>query len=339
MTDLPSPQQTAQTMAPLRRFGPLALSLAAVLALGTTYVLSNYPADGAALPEDPGQSFLTDPERALRLTSGEEAALLSEGDAARQRNGLIPLSQVALERPRRFVELSASAQPYGTALQCLSEAIYYEAANEPEAGQRAVAQVVLNRVMHPAYPNSVCGVVYQGSAEPVCQFTFTCDGSLSRAPSPALWKRARSVAERALAGSVEPSVGTATNYHADYVLPRWAYTLPKVAQIGTHIFYRLPGRAGSAQALVARWNGNEIIPNQTGLALEMEQDGLHGETGLSLTPHVADRHAPADIGGRLDTRTEWRLSISDPVAASEGYRQSISEQNRLSAPTSGKHGL
>jgi spore germination cell wall hydrolase CwlJ-like protein len=76
----------------------------------------------------------------------------------------------------------------------MTQAVYYEAAYEPLQGRRAVAQVVLNRVRHPAFPNSVCGVVYQGSNQRVCQFSFTCDGSLNRKPSAAAWpqpKRSR----------------------------------------------------------------------------------------------------------------------------------------------------
>jgi len=89
------------------------------------------------------------------------------------------------------------------AQQCLTAAIYYEAASESEAGQRAVAQVVLNRVAHPAYPNTVCGVVYEGSERSTgCQFSFTCDGSLARRPSQLFWDRAKTVARQALAGAV-----------------------------------------------------------------------------------------------------------------------------------------
>ena len=68
------------------------------------------------------------------------------------------------------------------ALLCLTQAVYYEAGFEPLEGRRAVAQVVLNRMRHPAFPKSVCGVVYQGARDPVCQFSFVCDGSLYRAP-------------------------------------------------------------------------------------------------------------------------------------------------------------
>src|SRR5213075_2579568 len=119
------------------------------------------------------------------------------------------------------------------ALECLASAIYYEAGNQDENGERAVAQVVLNRVRHPAFPASVCGVVYQGSTRATgCQFTFTCDGSLARAPERSAWNRAREVAKAALAGFVQPAVGNATHYHANYVAPYWAPTLAKTAVIG-----------------------------------------------------------------------------------------------------------
>ena len=127
----------------------------------------------------------------------------------------------------------------GRALECLTSAIYYEAGQESTDGQRGVAQVVLNRVRHPAFPANVCGVVYEGSTRRTgCQFTFTCDGSLSRQPMLGEWQRARSVAEAALAGYVYRPVGTATHYHADYVVPYWASTLAKSTVVGAHIFYR-----------------------------------------------------------------------------------------------------
>ena len=137
----------------------------------------------------------------------------------------------------------------GRALECLTSAIYYEAGQESTDGQRAVAQVVLNRVRHPAFPANVCGVVYEGSTRATgCQFTFTCDGSLNRQPMLGAWQRARSVAEAALAGYVYKPVGNATHYHADYVVPYWASALTKNAVIGTHIFYRWAGGWGRPSA-------------------------------------------------------------------------------------------
>ena len=145
---------------------------------------------------------------------------------------------------------SAGAAPYVASrdpgefeqsLECLTQAVYYEARNQSDDGQRAVAQVVLNRVRHPSYPNSVCGVVFQGSERATgCQFSFTCDGSMYRAIEPGAWARAQEIARSALAGSVYRPVGLALNYHATYVRPYWAPSLRQQAVVGDHVFYRRP---------------------------------------------------------------------------------------------------
>ena len=128
------------------------------------------------------------------------------------------------------------------ASHCLSLAIAYEAGFEPAAGQQAVAEVILNRTRHPAYPKSVCGVVFQGSSRRTgCQFTFTCDGAMKRALSAKVMQNSRAIAERVLTANFTPYVGGATHYHANYVSPYWAPSLVKVGQIGAHIFYRAPG--------------------------------------------------------------------------------------------------
>ncbi len=253
------------------------------------------------------------------LDSGAQAEILVQGLSAQERNALIPTAAQPAAHMSGFSAIAAGSAQYGTALKCLTQAIYYEAANEPTLGKRAVAQVVLNRVRHPAYPNSVCGVVYEGVNDPVCQFSFTCDGSLLRQPMARQWNESREVAIAALAGSVERSVGSATHYHADYVLPRWAYTLAKIEKIGAHIFYRFPGGAGSGSAFSGRWSGREFIPQinesrlRAMLAAQYEAETPQFVPGTTVTPSAADRHAPADVGGRLDTTKTWRLSIPDPV--------------------------
>lgn len=154
-----------------------------------------------------------------------------------------------------------SALSQGRALQCLTQAIYYEAASESDDGQRAVAQVVLNRVTHPQYPHSVCGVVFQGSSRKTgCQFSFTCDGSLARQPSVAGWARARRIAADALAGYVYRPVGLATHYHTIWVNPYWAPTLTQVTVIGAHRFYRWKGAAGLPGAFTSVYLGAEPEP-------------------------------------------------------------------------------
>lgn len=144
------------------------------------------------------------------------------------------------------------------AVDCLTAAVYYEAAWETTDGQRAVAQVVLNRVRHPAYPKTVCGVVFQGSQRKTgCQFSFTCDGSMRRTPNAAAWDRSRQVAVAALNGYVMKKVGNATHYHADYVAPYWSPSLLKVSTIGAHIFYRWTGGWGQPGAFGGRYAGAE----------------------------------------------------------------------------------
>ena len=144
------------------------------------------------------------------------------------------------------------------AQQCLAAAIYYEAASEPDAGQRAVAQVVLNRVAHPAYPKTVCGVVYQGSERSTgCQFSFACDGSLARRPMQLFWDRAMSVARQALAGYVYTPVGLATHYHTVQVHPYWADSLNYLGTIGAHRFYSFRGGAGSPATFRYAYLGGE----------------------------------------------------------------------------------
>ncbi|MBU1378626.1 MAG: cell wall hydrolase [Alphaproteobacteria bacterium] len=181
----------------------------------------------------------------------------TDAASAEEINDLRPFAKLPIRPMQPFV-LKASGEDRARAVQCLSQAVYYEAAREPEVGQEAVAQVVLNRMRHPAYPKTVCGVVYQGSARVTgCQFTFTCDGALRFTPQAALWSRAKAVAERALNGYVDKTVGSATHYHAQYVSPYWAPTLVKMTQVGQHIFYRWTGPWGEPPAFTGRYAGGE----------------------------------------------------------------------------------
>ena len=158
---------------------------------------------------------------------------------------------------RRF-SFAGTAQDRGRAAECLAMAVYYEAASEGVAGQQAVAQVVLNRVNHPAYPAGVCNVVFQGSERVTgCQFSFTCDGSMARKPSKYAWVRALDIANKALAGEVFGKVGLATHYHTHAVNPVWAPHLHPVGALGEHRFYRWRGKSGTPVAFTTRHGGFE----------------------------------------------------------------------------------
>lgn len=162
---------------------------------------------------------------------------------AKGKEGQTVARQGAPDRPNYAALVN---QPNGEREErCLAEAIYFEARSEPEAGQAAVAQVVLNRAKSGLYPASICGVVYQNRHRYLgCQFTFACEGKSLRITEPEPWKTATRIAREVLDGTTFlAEIGGSTHYHANYVRPRWAKRLKKMDTIGTHIFYKLrPGQ-------------------------------------------------------------------------------------------------
>ncbi|MBO9516705.1 MAG: cell wall hydrolase [Porphyrobacter sp.] len=244
-----------------RRLAVLALAIAVPAMAAPDWHQSNDPAPELLKPmgfETPGESF---PGSAFFYLADQPNLPATAGGQP------VDGAKLALRPSTGRLETGPAANPLhfaGTATdrvraqQCLTMAIYYEAANEPDAGQRAVAQVVLNRVAHPNYPNTVCGVVFQGSERTTgCQFSFTCDGSLARKPARQWWDRAAKVARAALAGSVYAPAGLATHYHTVQVHPYWADSLASVGTIGAHRFYRWRGAAGTAEAFNDFYRGGE----------------------------------------------------------------------------------
>lgn len=226
----------------------------------------------AAAPAPPVAMIVkqVDPEDALRI------------------NSEIPIASGPNPAAAPFSMGKASAATRERALDCLTAAIYYEAARESPDGQRAVAQVVLNRVRHPAFPSSVCSVVYQGSTLPTgCQFTFTCDGSLLRPAERSYWQRARAIAAAALNGAVFAPVGMATHYHANYVVPVWAPNLVKDAAIGAHYFYRWKGNWGTPAAFTQHYSGVEADMDslkRAALAAFATRQALAASSGEESSP-------------------------------------------------------
>jgi spore germination cell wall hydrolase CwlJ-like protein len=241
---------------------------------------------------------------------------------AQKLNASLPLASGPNPAAAPFI-LQADSKTYARALECLTQAIYYEAAREPEEGQRGVAQVVLNRMRHPAYPASVCAVVYQGAERPTgCQFSFTCDGSLARGPMRGYWDRARKVAGEALKGYVHAPVGNATHYHADYVMPYWAPTLVKNAVIGSHIFYRWPGGWGQPSAFSQKWVRRESDPkllrtaalaaearhDAAELAAKVETPEAAVQAATDVLPPELARLVEAETGAQGKTRVSMTIA-------------------------------
>lgn len=189
-------------------------------------------------------------------------------------------------------------------LECLAQAVYYEARGETPSGQAAVAQVVLNRVRHPAFPKSICGVVFQGAYHRTgCQFSFACDGSMRRARDIGAWARARKVATRTLAGTLSSEVGSATHFHTINVSPGWGPRLMRVAQVGMHIFYRFGRNSGTSTYSPSRLpTVDDIAPS------EIASLTADGKPPVAYAASALGRIEPAStaqgVGGPIGPVTE-----------------------------------
>ena len=306
-------------------FAVLALALAA--AVGLSFATRG-TADAASVtvPITPAKA-----EQLINATTGDQAAQVrAVGEQAKLINAALPFASGPLLAARPFA-VTGGEIDQRRALLCLTQAVYYEAGFEPVDGRRAVAQVVLNRMRHPAFPKSVCGVVYQNNGR-ICQFTFVCDGALYRAPARDAWRRAEEVARSALAGFVDTSVGAATHYHADYVAPRWAPLLAKVAKIGQHIFYRWPGAWGQPAAFTGRYVGEPRDP----LAMRPLLPSKAIETLALAAVDQAPAGPPVpradnDVGGLLDTTKGWTLRIPGPDDSGSAARLIASQEGKKPA--------
>mgnify|MGYP001627469040 CR=1 FL=1 len=250
-----------------------------------------------------------------------------EGERAIRINASIPNAILAPSPAAPFV-FRGDADSYRRALRCLTQAVYYEAAREPRPGQEAVAQVVLNRVRDPNFPNSVCGVVFQGAERTTgCQFSFTCDGSMAWAPERSYWTQAEDVARRALAGYVAAPVGGATHYHADYVYPWWGPSVAKIETIGRHVFYRWRdqpiGGVSNPSPLLAVYAGREPVIDEARFArprVAEKHEQLAANSGLTAVQSDNGRVTVVTStrpGGRRAASREEIARINAAIAAYE----------------------
>ena len=206
---------------------------------------SSMPALSAPAPGFQGLELPLPPSPMQRFRLSVDLSGVSEEEML-SFDGQLVSGKLQTPAPAEFV---STTRGFHAALECLTAAVYHEARSEADEGQRAVAQVVLNRARHPAYPASICGVVYQGSLRATgCQFSFTCDGSLSKPREPEAWSEAQEIAQAALSGYVHAPVGHATHYHTVAVRPKWSASLDRLTRLGDHIFYRWRGKAGQPGA-------------------------------------------------------------------------------------------
>ena len=251
------------------------------------------------------QLLVSEPNAHVELTSfrtGDGLRARGSGTLFENADARAMMVQAVLRGPSTPAEREqAEAQVDPRQHACLSQAIYYEARGESQRGQVAVAEVVMNRVRSAAYPNSICGVVYQGSHRSMgCQFTFTCDGSLAHRPRGRAWDRAQRVATAVMLGYTRPITQGATHYHTHAVNPIWNSGLVETTEVGSHVFYRFPNRAERAtyqEALARRRSAlgarrsvdTPLMPAEDGVAIETV-----GETVDAAAPATADAPLPTN---------------------------------------------
>lgn len=329
------PQTTLQAIVPPRTRVALAALLVAVLiviGIGTQGLwqalksnparrpaaacASDQPCAAAELPGAVQAQIAHLPGRQPVGLTALTSSILSP-DAARSRNAQTPFADRHPVAARPF-RLIAEAQDRSRAETCLAAAMLYEAGLDAD-GQKSVAQVVLNRVRHPAFPKTICGVVFEGSERATgCQFTFTCDGSLARTYTESAWQRARKLAGEMIDGAVDPRVGLATHYHTDWVYPYWSPSLDKIAVVGTHLFFRWRGYWGTPPAFAGRPTGREPLIRR----LHPAADDIETAPGQAfMTADVAMTRADAPLPSGL------------PIAALRGNAL------KLAHPDGGAFGL
>jgi hypothetical protein len=229
---------------------------------------------------------------------------------------------------RRPADGRGSALDSARELDCLTQAVYFEARGETPHGQAAVAQVVMNRVANPSFPKSVCGVVFQGAASHGCQFSFACDGSMRRGREIAAWDRARRIAERALSGVRLADIGRATHFHTTDCQPDWGPQMLRVAQVGLHVFYRFNPHAPASRpedrpVFVSLPMGPASNLRLATALLEKTADTTVAASGLApqpaapaAEPKTATVKPPEPAGNLARTAAPPSLSQSTDAAAS-----------------------
>ncbi len=272
----------------------LALAAAALIMAAAIWACQSVrPAEPLAAPGTADAGFDALPARPGGAPVLSETAPPVDLVDARARNASIAYFTGKLDPAARF-RFSGAPQDQSRAVECLALAAMAEA-GPSDPGQRAVIQVVLNRVRHPAFAKSVCGVVFEGSQRATgCQFSFTCDGSLARRYGEGAWTAARVRAAEMLGGAVYAPVGNATHYHTDWVHPYWSPKLVKLARVETHLFFRWPGFWGTNSAMRVAYRGGEPDP------AVLAASGIEQHSPASLAEAAALPQLPADtpkVGG------------------------------------------
>jgi spore germination cell wall hydrolase CwlJ-like protein len=261
---------------------------------------------------------------AARLERAEPAPLGPTAASLMLRPALGPAGE---RLSNRFKFAAVGALDGARDLDCLTQAVYYEARGESVRGQAAVAQVVLNRVRHPAFPKTICAVVFQGAGrrKTDCQFSFVCDGSMRLSRDHGAWDKAQHVAARALSGVIVADIGNATHFHASRLGAQWGDGLIRVAQVGLHVFYKFGHQRPAFQA--------QLFQAQADVATTQDPAEVKPVLASLLPPGPTSE--PAKIEAKPDTqvRDAAAAEAPKPVAAVQPVKPAQTSAAKTETPT------
>jgi spore germination cell wall hydrolase CwlJ-like protein len=173
-----------------------------------------------------------------------KAEVLEQNAAAEGNGAAPPQSQVITKAEAQSVD-PVGKEPLSDAITCLSRTIYWEARGEEVAGMEAIANVVMNRLGHKGFPNTICEVVRQGSEQGSCQFSWWCDGRSDEAQEDTSYEIAKEIARKALNRQLKDRTDGALYFHQQKVNPTWSTEYIKTVEVGAHVFYKPRGDASN----------------------------------------------------------------------------------------------
>jgi len=183
-----------------------------------------------------GQASAAD--QAQKKAAAEDKAQVLEQKAAEQGGETRVRKSEAITAPEAQAVDPAGAAPLDDALTCLARSIYWEIKGGPGAEMEAVASVVMNRLGHEGFPDTVCAVVKQGSEKRACEFSWWCDGRADQVKEDDQYVLAKEIARKALNKQLADRTHGALYFHDRTVKPAWAKKYIKTAETRNFLFYR-----------------------------------------------------------------------------------------------------
>ncbi|WP_332768568.1 cell wall hydrolase [Pseudomonas sp. R1-1] len=176
----------------------------------------------------------------IEAKAEEKAQVLEEKAADKVSSAPAPKSEAITPTEAQAVD-PAGAAPLDDPLTCLARSIYWEAKGKDTPEMEAVASVVMNRLGHDGFPDTVCAVVKQGSESKSCQFSWWCDGKPDQVKEDAEYALAKEIAGKALNRQLKDRTHGAMYFHDRRVHPGWANEYRRTAAIGKFQFYKPAG--------------------------------------------------------------------------------------------------